>query len=144
MKSITVSSDVFAAIWKAHEEGEETEDAILRRIFKLPPTAPAEFAGIRPHVSGFYDERSGVHFPEGTMIFRVYKGFRREAWAAGGRWLVKATGKSYHSLHKLSQSVNNNGNENAWLNWKFIDNNHREHLIDELRKNPALLSPRTK
>lgn len=143
MKAITISSDVFAAIWKAHKEGDQTEDAILRRIFKLPP-APLETALEAPRrINGFFDERSGVHFPEGTQIFRVYKGLRREAWATGNRWLVRGTGKTYHSLHKLSQSINDNGNENAWRHWKFIGNDHQEHLIDELRKNPSLLAPRT-
>ncbi len=145
MRTITVSSDVFAAIWKAHKEGDETEDAILRRVFKLP-SAPFVETPASGRLGGFYDERSGVHFPQGMRIFRVYKGFKREAIAENDRWFVPATGKSYHSLHKLSQSVNNNGNENAWMNWKYRDEDGNDHIINELRGNPAynLLSPRTK
>lgn len=132
MKTINVSSSVFAAIWRAHKEGEETEDAILRRLLGLPAeTAPAPGA---TRMLGFYDERSGVHFPQNMRIYRVYKGHKREAIAQNDRWFVPATGQSFHSLHKLSQSVNNNGNENAWLNWKYRDKNGEEHLIDELRK----------
>lgn len=132
MKTIEVSSVVFAAIWRAHNEGEETEDAILRRVLGLPKDAADAPTGGR--MMGFYDERSGVHFPQNMRIYRVYKGHKREAIAQNDRWFVPATGQSFHSLHKLSQSVNNNGNENAWNNWKYRDKNGDEHLIDALRK----------
>ncbi len=136
MKTITISSDVFAAIWKAHKEGDETEDAILRRVFKLPP-APAAVAHSGGRMGGFYDERSGAHFPEGMRIFRVYKGRKYEAIAERDRWFVPSTGKSYHSLNKLSQSVNPGGTENAWLNWRYTDEEGKDHFIDEIRKDPT-------
>lgn len=134
MRTITISSSVFAAIWRAHREGEETEDAILRRLLGLPAIANEPTVGATGRMLGFYDERSGVHFPQGMRIFRVYKGHKREALAENDRWFVPASGQSFHSLHKLSQSVNNNGNENAWASWKYLDENGKEHLIDELRK----------
>lgn len=136
MKTIIVSSDVFAAIWKAHREGDETEDAILRRVFKLPP-APSPAAPIGGRMGGFYDERSGTHFPEGTRIFRVYKGRKYEAIAEHDRWFVPSTGKSYHSLNKLSQSVNPSGTENAWVTWRYTDEDGKDHVIDEKRRDPA-------
>ncbi|WP_027569515.1 hypothetical protein [Bradyrhizobium sp. URHA0013] len=134
MKTITVSSAVFAAIWKAHKDGDESEDTILRRLLNLPPgPSPVASESGAGRIGGFYDERSGTHFPEGRRIFRVYKGRKYEAIAERDRLFVPASGKSYHSLNKLSRSVHD-GEENAWLNWKFKDEEGNEHLIDELRK----------
>lgn len=134
MKTITVSSAVFAAIWKAHKDGDESEDAILRRLLKLPPGPPPTISESGAgRLGGFYDERSGVHFPQGMRIFRTYRNHRYEAFAESDRWFVRASGKTYHSLNKLSRSVHD-GEENAWLNWKYKDEEGKEHLIDELRK----------
>lgn len=136
MRTISISTDVFAALWQARREGEESEDDILRRILDAPTPAtkaPNEIGGGR--MGGFYDERSGVHFPEGKRIYRTYKGHKREAIATRDRWLVEATGQSFHSLHKLSQSVNDGKHENAWMNWKYRDEQTgEEHPIDHLRK----------
>ena len=134
MRNIPVSTDVFAAIWQSRRGDEETEDAILRRILGLPaPTAPEPTGG---RMGGFYDERSGVHFPEGQRIYRTYKGNKVEAVAHLDRWLMQdGTGRSFHSLHKLSQAINKGKQENAWLNWKYRDpETGEEHLIDHLRK----------
>lgn len=137
MRSIPVSTDVFAAIWRARQDNEETEDAILRRLLGLPAqTAPEPIGGGR--MGGFYDERSGVHFPEGRRIYRTYKGHKVEAIAQSDRWFMPATGQSFHSLHKLSQAVNNGKHENAWHNWKYRDpDTGEEHVIDHLRKAPG-------
>ncbi len=130
MKTITISTDVFAAIWQARKSGEDSEEAILRRLLKLPP-ARGTSEGRR---GGFYDERSGVHFPEGLHIYRVYKGHRVEAMAHLDRWFIRDSGKSFHSLNQLSLSVNDKKHENAWVNWKYRDEAGQEHLIDYLRK----------
>jgi hypothetical protein len=135
MRNINVSSAVFAAIWKAHKDGEETEDAILRRILKLPVGKLTETPPTGGRMGGFYDERSGTHFPEGMRIFRTYKGHKVEALANLDRWYVASTGQSFHSLHKLSQSVNIGSNENAWANWKYRDENGVDHLIAVWREN---------
>ncbi len=136
MRTISISTDVFAAIWQARREGEESEEAILRRILEMPAAStnvPPEMGGGR--MGGFYDERSGVHFPEGMRIHRTYKGHKREAIATRDRWYVHATGQSFHSLHKLSQSVNGEKHENAWMNWKYRDpETDEERLIDFLRQ----------
>jgi hypothetical protein len=135
MRTINVSTNVFAAIWRARREGEETEDAILRRIFELPPPATKVLDESGGRMGGFYDERSGVHFPEGMRIYRTYKGHKREAIAHLDRWFVHDTGQSFPSLHKLSQSVNDGKHENAWNNWKYRDEQTgEEYLIDNLRK----------
>lgn len=134
MRSITVSADVFAAIWKVRRQGEETEDAILRRIFKLPRAPLFEAAMPGSRIGGFYDERSGTHFPENMRIHRMHKGHRVEAIAHLDRWFIPATGKSFHSLNALSKHVNQTSNENAWVSWKYKDESGKEHLIDEWRK----------
>ena len=131
MRTIAISTAVFAAIWQARQPGEESENDILSRFFNVPPEAAEKPAGGR--MAGFYDERSGVHFPERMRIHRTYKGEKREAIAHLDRWFVPATGQSFHSLHKLSQSVVG-GNENAWTSWKYKDENGVEHSIDNLRK----------
>ena len=63
MRSITVTTDVFARIWSLRQPGEDTEDAILTRILGCianPTTAStASLPG-----TGILDSRSGVLFPE--------------------------------------------------------------------------------
>ncbi len=46
-RTITVSTEVFAAIWAKRQDGEETEDAILRRVFGCSGDAPSESV-VRP------------------------------------------------------------------------------------------------
>jgi hypothetical protein len=134
MRTITVSSEVFAAIWRAYKDGDETEDAILRRVFKLPPDPLSSLSPTRGRMGGFYDERSGTPFPEGMRIYRVHKGRKVEALAHLDRWFMPVDGKSFHSLNALSKHVNRTSNENAWVNWKYLDESGKEHLIDEWRK----------
>ncbi|MEY9281672.1 hypothetical protein [Bradyrhizobium yuanmingense] len=136
MRNISITTDVFAAIWQSRKEGEESEDAILRRILGLPVQTAPEVRGRR---GGFYDERSRVHFPEGREIYRTYKGHKVTAVAHLDRWFVQATGESFHSLHKLSQAINKGKQENAWLNWKYRDpDTGEERLIDHLRKTQGM------
>jgi hypothetical protein len=140
MRTVTVSSDVFAAIWKSRKEGEESEDAILRRIFKLPRSlVPESYSAASGRMGGFYDERSGTHFPEGMRIHRTFKGQKVEAIAHLDRWWMPVTGKSFRSLNALSKHVNTSSNENAWVNWKYMDpETGRGRLIDEWRKEKGL------
>lgn len=129
MKTIGVSTAVFAAIWARREPGEETEDAILRRILKADPAGsePAQFGA-----SGFTDERNGVELPEGFEIFRIYKGKEYRAQATRGRWLLHNDHTAYPSLHKLSSAVVS-GNENSWHNWKYKKADGSEAFIHSLR-----------
>lgn len=128
MKTIGVSTAVFAAIWARREPGEETEDAILRRILAVDPVSePARFGA-----QGFVDERNGVEFPEGFQIFRTYKGKEYRAEATRGRWFLHNNHAAYSSLHKLSSAVVS-GNENSWQNWKYLTHDGTEAFIDRLR-----------
>jgi len=133
MKMITVSTQVYAAIWARYREGLETEDAILRDILQLTKSTTKDF---QQQAVGFSDERNGVNFPEGFVIFRTYKGKEIKARATCGRWLLESTKATYSSLHKLSTAVVS-GNENSWQNWKYKLPNGHEAFIDKLRASDA-------
>lgn len=137
MRSIQINTDVFAAIWAARIDGEETEDQILRRLLECGgqgaegQVKPAEIN----HSSssfGFFDARNGVEFYEGFKIFRRYKGDEFSATATQGSWVREDNGKSYPSLNQLNQSIVE-GQENVWNgNW-FYRLNGREVSIASLR-----------
>jgi hypothetical protein len=116
MRTIQVSHDVFAAIWKLQQPGETSEDMILARHLNVP-TAKALSAG---PPAGFRDARYGVEVPEGFEIFRTYLGTDYRAKATGGKWLLMSTGDTYASLNELSRAIGAN-NENAWVNWFYSD-----------------------
>jgi len=131
VRTFNVSTDVFAKIWAMREEGEETEDQILRRILGIQaePPRPVSKAARR---SGFRDIRHGVHFPEGFEIFRVYKGAEYRARAHDGMWVLLNDGGFYETLNSLSQAVID-GNENAWMNWYFMGGDGERRRIAKLR-----------
>ena len=108
MRTITISTDVFAKIWAIRHKGEGTEDEVLRRVLKVP-TAPDTSSGAEPSApmaeGGFRDPKSGVNFPEGFEIFRTYKGTKYRARATHGQWLLLNNNQRYPSLHKLSRAV---------------------------------------
>jgi len=137
MRTITVSTEVFAEIWRRHKKGDQSEDDILRRELDVPPPpkSKAGEAGLPsspPQLRGYDDVRAGVKFPEGFPIFRIYKGQEIQAVATGGQWLMTRTGTRYASLHKLSMAVVK-GQENSWRNWKYRETDGTERLIDALR-----------
>ena len=76
MRSITISTDVFARIWSLRELGEDTEDMILRRVLECPSPSGSdpEIAPPSQHMIGFLDARHGVSFTEGFEVFRTYRG----------------------------------------------------------------------
>tara|TARA_E500000318_G_scaffold20871_1_gene21390 strand:+ start:2685 stop:3128 length:444 start_codon:yes stop_codon:yes gene_type:complete len=136
MKSIMVSTPVFAAIWSTRAEGEETEDQILRRILQLPETAPGSSGSNLTEPAnrqdGFVATRYNVHFPEGFKIHRAYKGQRYEAVATGGAWSLQPSGQRFHSLVELSKGIGTS-TENVWRNWFFLDVDGNEKQISDLR-----------
>ena len=99
MRSITVSTEVFAALWAARQPGEENEDDILRRLLggKKPTKRKNGSAG---DGTGFHDRRYDVRFPEGFEIFRTYLGKTYRARATGGSWLLLNDGRRYVSLNE--------------------------------------------
>ncbi len=133
-RPITLSTDVFAAIWAARLPGEESEEEILRRLLKVAaPTPPAVATTPTPTKVGFSDPRWGIELPEGFEIFRIYKSVEYRAKAIDGKWLLTNTGNSYPSLNQLSRAVSGNV-ENAWQNWYYLDNSGKRKLVMGLRK----------
>lgn len=131
MKTIEASTDVYAAIWAARQPGEETEDAILRRLLKVPVSQEATSA-TEPAAIGFREPRFDVTLPEGFEIFRNYKGTEYRARASNGKWKLVDTGKEFGSLNQLGRATSGNI-ENAWRNWNFIAKDGKRYKIEALR-----------
>jgi hypothetical protein len=133
-RSISISTEVFAAIWARRQPGQETEDAILRAILGcdqsaiVPPTASSNGAG-----GGVFDSRNAVQFPEGFEILRTYKRREYSARATNGVWLRNDNNRSYPTLNQLNASIAA-GAENVWNgNWKYRSPDGMLHSIDHLR-----------
>jgi hypothetical protein len=131
MRTINVTTDVYAAIWAAREPGEESEDVILKRVLNVP-TATVQRKGQARNGEGFSDARFDLVLPEGFEIFRNYKGTEFRARATGGKWLLLQDGKLYPSLNQLSRATSGNI-ENAWRNWYFVAQDGKRYLIERLR-----------
>jgi hypothetical protein len=131
MRSITISTGVFARIWSLRRPGEETEDQILRRLLPGGQDGEAEAQAASPpeDLLGVTDRRYGVHFPEGFEIFRNYLGTDYQARAMHGIWLLGSDGQSYASLNELSRAVGAR-TENAWTNWFFRGPTGRRPVSD--------------
>lgn len=130
MRSIEITTDVYAAIWAARQAGEESENAILGRILNVQ--APAKVTSIAPQQVGFRDARFDITLPEGFEIFRNYKGTEYRAKAMSGQWVLTNTGEPYSSLNQLSRATSGNV-ENAWRNWYFSGPDGQRHLVERLR-----------
>lgn len=134
-RSITISTDVFAAIWAQRKPGEDTEEVILRRVLgcekaitnsAMPTDSSAD--------GGVTDSRNGVHFPENFEIVRSYKRKDYKARATKGVWLREDNGQRYPTLNQLNDSIAA-GPENVWNgNWKYRDGDGSLRSINELRR----------
>lgn len=136
-RTIKISTDVFAAIWAARKDGEETENDILERLFNRPSTNGFQLLEVTEtnemKVNGVFDSRNNVHFKEGFAAFRQYKGKIYHAIAMNGQWVRPDTLEFYNSLNKLNESITS-GKENIWNgNWQFVDEAHIPQSIDRLR-----------
>lgn len=134
-RSIMISTDVFAALWARRQDGEDTEDQILRRILgceiALEATGTQTSAG---DAGGVHDTRNGVHFPRGFTAMRTYKRREYEAVAEDGAWLRKDNGKRYPTLNQLNASIAA-GAENVWNgNWKYRAEDGSLRSIGTLRR----------
>jgi len=84
-----VSTDVFAAIRAMRQDGENTEDEILRRMLVCAgKSGPTEQPLTPTTKGGVYDTRNEVHFLEGFGIFRTYKRREYSAVARDAFWLT--------------------------------------------------------
>ncbi|MFN4012141.1 MAG: hypothetical protein ACK4K8_19495 [Pannonibacter sp.] len=133
-RTIPVSTEVFAAIWAARQAGEETEDAILRRILQCPDTPRSEAPEAETlKAVGYRDQRNGVEFPEGFEIFRTYKHREYKAKAHAGAWVRLDNSQRFVTLNQLNASIAV-GAENVWNgNWKYRDSTGAIRSIGELR-----------
>ncbi len=123
-RTITLSTSVSAAIWAERRDGEETENAILRRLLGC---GDADWA------NGGHDARNDVHFLEGFEIFRTYKRREYKATARAGVWVREDTGERYPTLNRLNESISS-GNENVWNgSWKYRTPDGSFRSIDSLR-----------
>jgi len=133
MRSVQVSADVFQAIWSARKPGQDSEDAILRGVFKLPEASKQPERDISVSF-GFHDPRYGVKLEPGFTIFRDYKGKHYTAKAVQGFWLSSADGLMYGTLNELNKSIGITGAENAWKAWQYTDSKSmRRRPLSELR-----------
>ncbi|MFY9957233.1 hypothetical protein [Bradyrhizobium sp.] len=139
MKPLSVSTDVFARIWSLRQVGEDTEDAILRRVlWSLPEHTPF----LKPEDRadrGLFDARHNVVFSEGFEIYRTYLGADYRAKAVGGRWVL-ADGREGGSLNELSRTIGAK-TENAWQNWFFTDQAGQRLPVSEMR-DPTTIAAR--
>ena len=130
MRTLQVSTDVFAAIWSARRDGESTEDAILRRLLAVPVArTPKRDLMVVP---GFQDHRYGVSIPNGFEIFRTYLGKEYRAQAIQGFWVLSGTGMGYPSLNELSGAIGVK-KENAWGAWFFLNEKGQRKPVSNLR-----------
>lgn len=129
MRSIDISTDVFAELWARRKEGEESEDKILRRLLGLGKPKRSEPSS---DGRGFYSDRYNVQFKEGFRIFRMFKGQEFVAVARDRKWVLNGNGKSFSSLSDLSQGIGT-GIENVWMSWKYRDPKGGDRPISDLR-----------
>ena len=134
-RTITVSTDVYAAIWQHRKPGQESENAILRDVLGcLSPESEVQSSPVEQGHGGVHDARNGVHFPRGFVALRTYKRREYEAIAQDGAWLRKDTGEMYPTLNQLNASIAA-GNENIWNgNWKYRADDGTVRSINDLRR----------
>lgn len=134
MRNILVSADVFQAIWAARNPGQDSEEAILRGVFGLPPGTSPE-RDIKVTV-GYHDPRYGVEIPSGFEICRNFRGKAYKAQAIQGFWILNGTG--YPTLNELNKSLGG-GAENAWKAWYYHDEKGRRRPLSDLRDQASIL-----
>ncbi len=130
MRTIELTTDVYAAIWAARRLGEDSENAILARILDVKTSEPKKQEPSK--AIGFRESRFDISFPEGFEIFRIYKGTEFRAKAMGGQWHLINSGATYKTLNQLSKATSGNI-ENAWRNWYFMGSDGFRHLVEGLR-----------
>jgi hypothetical protein len=144
MRTIQISTETFAAIWKAQEIGEASEDVILKRLLgvatAVSPTLPER--DLKVVLDGFHDPRYDVVIPHGFRIFRTYHGKDYSARAMQGFWILEGANVGYGSLNELSGAIGIS-HENAWTNWFFHDEKGRRKPLSVLR-DPTRIVKRSK
>ena len=145
MRTIMVSTNVYARIWARREAGEETENEILDRILpgnseeREPEDARPPIRA--PNIGGHTERRYGVHFPGGFGISRVYLGQEYGANAIDRGWVLANDSKTYPTLNELSRAIGAKV-ENAWMNWFYFENGERKPVA--ALRDPAKVAQRSR
>jgi hypothetical protein len=138
MRTISISTETFAAIWKAQEPGEASEETILRRLLGVPTSTQSPPERDLKVVTGFVDPRYNVVLPVNFEIFRSYHGKEYRAQAIQGFWYLNSTGIGYGSVNELSAAIGIT-NENAWANWFFLDESAQKKPLSEKRDKAKII-----
>src|SRR5579872_31695 len=152
MRTIVISTDVFAALWAKRQPDEDSENAILERLLGLPkgPRIDTQALAFNDRFrarnagadgqGGIYNHMFDVHFPAGFEIFRNYKGREYRAVVRDGRWVMG--GRNFPSLFALSMAIIDS-RENPWMHWKYRNAKGRADFISALRRIPQGLEATT-
>lgn len=136
MRTIQVSTDVFAAIWQRRRDDEPNEDAVLRRLLELQkPPNPQRDLTVQV---GFHDPRYGVQLRPDFRIFRTYRGKEYSAQAIQGFWVLNTDARGYGTLNELNTAIGI-GHENAWAAWFYHDESGRRRPVSDLRKPETII-----
>jgi hypothetical protein len=101
-------------------------------VLKIQQKGAVKPAAAVTKTIGFRDTKFDVSLPEGTEIFRNYKGTEYRAVATQGQLHLLSSSESFSSLNKLSRATSGNV-ENAWRNWYFMGKDGKRHLVEGLR-----------
>jgi len=135
MKSILVSTSVFARIWALRESGEENENDILERVLLcggVKNELKEVVSSQNKYSVGHCDKRYGVVFQGGFEVFCNYIGTDFSARATSDGWVLVNDGKTYRTLNEMSKAIGAKS-ENAWINWFFRGGDGSKIPINELR-----------
>jgi hypothetical protein len=148
MRTIVISTDVFAALWARRQPDEDGENAVLERLLGLPKGPPIDAQALvfndrgrarnagADGQGGIYNHWFDVHFPAGFEVFRNYKGREYRAMVRDGRWVMD--GRNFPSLFSLSMAIIDS-RENPWMHWKYRNAKGQADFISALRRIPSEL-----
>jgi hypothetical protein len=148
MRTVVISTDVFAALWGRRQPNEDSENAILERLLGLPAGPPIDAQSLNFNdrararnagadgQGGIYNHMFDVHFPAGFEIFRNYKGREYRAVVRDNRWVMD--GRNFPSLFSLSMAIIDS-RENPWMHWKYRNAKGHADFISNLRRIPSEL-----
>ena len=144
MRTIQISTSVFARIWAARQEGEESEDAILNRVLGGGKVAESDTTPPRssPNVGGHTERSYGVHFSGGFEIFRTYLGQSYRAHAVPLGWILDKDKETYPTLNELSKAIGAKV-ENAWANWFYLTPEGQRKPVGTMR-DPSKIARRAR
>jgi hypothetical protein len=114
MATISVDFDVFKALTNLRATEEETENAVLRKLLKLPPVAAAGQQVVAP-AEGPALVTKGVTFPPGTKLRATFKGAEYTAQVEKGA--IWVSGTRHTSPSSAAYQITKSG-VNGWTFWE--------------------------